>query len=159
MHKDFLDLGKKLLIGFPQPGKVMESVFVFFFQACSLGICSKVTKVMEFLNTDFYYQNAWNAYLPTSPFLLFLIWFLDYQVMDLHDLVMENSWKSHGILWCRNPVLNLHLLCDLQLLLTFFPTVLSINCMHLMKEGVIFLPFWLLGPLELGPWAWAHLAQ
>ena len=30
---------------------------------------------MDFLNTDFDYQNAWNAYLPTSPFLLYLVQF------------------------------------------------------------------------------------
>ena len=33
---------------------------------------------MDFLNTDLNYQNAWNAYLPTSLFLLFLVQFLDY---------------------------------------------------------------------------------
>ena len=48
---------------------------------------------MDFLNTDFDYQNPWNAYLPTSQFLPFLVNLLDYQVMDLHDLVMEKSWK------------------------------------------------------------------
>ena len=54
---------------------------------------------MDFLNTDFDYQSAWNAYLPTSQFLPFLVQFLDYYVLDLHDLVIvENLWKSHWIL-------------------------------------------------------------
>ena len=33
---------------------------------------------MDFLETDFDYQNAQNAYLPTSLFLPYLVWFLDY---------------------------------------------------------------------------------
>ena len=32
-----------------------------------------------------------NAYPPTSLFLPYLFWVLDYQVMDSHDLVMEKS--------------------------------------------------------------------
>ena len=48
---------------------------------------------MDFSKTDFDYKNAWNAYPPTSPFLQYLVQFLDYQVMDLHDLVMEKSWN------------------------------------------------------------------
>ena len=48
---------------------------------------------MDFSNTDLHYQNARNAYLPTSLFFCpSQSNFLDYQVMDLYDLVME----SHG---------------------------------------------------------------
>ena len=40
---------------------------------------------MDFLNTDFVYQNAWNAHLPTSLFLSFF----------------SQSFKllSHGFTW------------------------------------------------------------
>ena len=33
---------------------------------------------MDFLNTDFDYQNASNTNLLTDPFLQYLVWFLDY---------------------------------------------------------------------------------
>ena len=67
---------------FSEPGIVME----FVKSDKSHG------KVMDFLNTDFEHQNA---YLPTSLFLPYLVWFLDYLVMDLHDVIW--SWKSHRI--------------------------------------------------------------
>ena len=33
------------------------------------------------------------TYLPTSLFFLYLFRIFDYEVMDLHDLVMEKSWN------------------------------------------------------------------
>ena len=50
---------------------------------------------MDFSNTDFDYQNAQNAYPPTSPIFavfspIFRLFFVN---MDLHGLVMEKSWN------------------------------------------------------------------
>ena len=68
---------------FSRPGIVME--FVKSDESHGKG--------MDFSNADFDYQNTLNVYPPTSPFLLYLVQFLDYLVMNLHDLVMEKSWN------------------------------------------------------------------
>ena len=60
-------------------------------------------KLMDFSSNEFDFQNA---YPPPSPFLAYLVTFLDNYVMDLHNL----SWINHGILLCsgyRNPVTDL----------------------------------------------------
>ena len=49
-------------------------------QACLRAIGSRAHLILT---------PAWNAYLPTGPFIAVLYDFLDYLVINSHDLVME----------------------------------------------------------------------